>query len=405
MNDFNKKISGIRETMNEMKAELYVIKNPDLVILDEYNKDLYLKLLATIVQYENNPSDMQILYLKRIVKGIETEKSIEDYMRKALELSADDVTDFIEFAKTNNVKFYFALESILLVNMGDYNEQNMEYVAELMELCGVTKADLEYLSLVAKSVLQQDSTYYDQAKEIITESCLQLNFKPYIENYYVGTITDNQYVISYSSPNKEMSRGIVFKNRYSANKVVFKNMIIYINDEWYINRCENVLFENCEIYGDSYSIILLVCKSVTFKNCKISGFKTYAFISKIVNKLQYINCQFADCMRYINNDSLDGLVIHNNDRFDLNNNIEVKIKNCLFRNCGGKCDGSVIVCENIICNNSCYISNSKFISCWIYDKYNTKMNTDSSYNKIALFADGSKCENNEMIDCAPLVRG
>lgn len=86
MDDFNKKISGIRSSMNEMKAELYAIKNPDLVILDEYNKDLYLKLLATVVQYDNNPSDMQILYLKRIVKGIETEKSIEDYMKKALEL-------------------------------------------------------------------------------------------------------------------------------------------------------------------------------------------------------------------------------------------------------------------------------------------------------------------------------
>lgn len=161
MDDFNKKISGIRSSMNEMKAELYAIKNPDLVILDEYNKDLYLKLLATVVQYDNNPSDMQILYLKRIVKGIETEKSIEDYMKKALELSVDDVINFIEFAKTNNVKFYFALESILLVNMGDSNEQNMEFVAELMELCGVTKADLEYLSLVAKSILQQDSMYYN----------------------------------------------------------------------------------------------------------------------------------------------------------------------------------------------------------------------------------------------------
>lgn len=33
MDDFNKKISGIRSSMNEMKAELYAIKNPDLVIL------------------------------------------------------------------------------------------------------------------------------------------------------------------------------------------------------------------------------------------------------------------------------------------------------------------------------------------------------------------------------------
>ena len=70
MDDFNKKISGIRKLMKDMKANLYAIENPDLVVLDEFNKNLYIKLLCTVVEYENNPSDMQVLYLKRIIKGI-----------------------------------------------------------------------------------------------------------------------------------------------------------------------------------------------------------------------------------------------------------------------------------------------------------------------------------------------
>lgn len=401
MDDFNKKISGIRSSMNEMKAELYAIKNPDLVILDEYNKDLYLKLLSTVVQYDNNPSDMQILYLKRIVKGIETEKSIEDYMKKALELSVDDVINFIEFAKTNNVKFYFALESILLVNMGDSNEQNMEFVAELMELCGVTKADLEYLSLVAKSILQQDSMYYNQAKEIITENCLQLNFKPYIENYYAGAIIDNQYVICYSAPDKEM--GITLRNEYSAKRVIFKNLIICINDEWNIKRCESVLFENCEIYGKSYSIILKVCKSVTFKNCKISGFTTYAFVSKMVNELMFINSEFINCVyKYNDWHNLQvGGVIHTEDiDNDNENDIKIKIDNCRFLDCGAR-NSDAGEGYRIFSNDLCEVTNSKFINCRYY-----VLDTSMSVNENAfLFAKGSICKNNEVIDSLQLVRG
>lgn len=165
MDDFNKKISGIRKLMKDMKANLYAIENPDLVVLDEFNKNLYIKLLCTVVEYENNPSDMQVLYLKRIIKGIGLQEPVENYMRKALEVSDDDIKEFIDFAKKGCIKFYFALESILLAALGDSNQPNMEYVAEIIELCGATKNDLEYLSLVAKSILQQDSSYYDESKK------------------------------------------------------------------------------------------------------------------------------------------------------------------------------------------------------------------------------------------------
>ena len=69
MTEINKKVDGLRTLMKDMKAEMYAITNPDLVELDEYTKNLYLKLLCTVVQYENEPSEMQVLYLKRIIKA------------------------------------------------------------------------------------------------------------------------------------------------------------------------------------------------------------------------------------------------------------------------------------------------------------------------------------------------
>lgn len=402
MDDFNKKISGIRKLMKDMKANLYAIENPDLVVLDEFNKNLYIKLLCTVVEYENNPSDMQVLYLKRIIKGIGLQEPIENYMRKALEVSDDDIKEFIDFAKKGCIKFYFALESILLAALGDSNQPNMEYVAEIIELCGVTKNDLEYLSLVAKSILQQDSSYYDESKKIITEECMQLNFKPYIENYYVGAITDNEYVICYSAPNKELSNGLVFKNAFMAKDVILNNMIIYIRDEWNINSCENVLFENCEIYGKSYSITLESCGTVTFKNCKISGFSSYAFVDKLVNELKFNNCQFVNCMYRINifdaEDYCTGGVIHKGKNYSISGEKSIKIHNCLFKDCGIR-NSDCSSAKAIISNGICEVLNSKFNNCWYYNNNTTR----GKYEK--LFAVGSTCINNQVIDSLELVEG
>ena len=69
MDQFNKKIEGIRRMMEEMKSDKYAISIPELVELDEYIKSLYLKVLCTIIQYENNPTDVQVLYLKRIINN------------------------------------------------------------------------------------------------------------------------------------------------------------------------------------------------------------------------------------------------------------------------------------------------------------------------------------------------
>lgn len=127
--NLNKNIAGIRNAMKEMKAEMYAIRNPELAELDEYRKTLYLKVLCTVLQYENTPSDMQILYLKRLLKGLGADEPVEEYMRKALDISDVDIREFVGYMKDSRIKYYFALEGILLISMGDYSADTYEYLA------------------------------------------------------------------------------------------------------------------------------------------------------------------------------------------------------------------------------------------------------------------------------------
>lgn len=298
MEKFNKRIEEIRTMMSGMKVEMYAIVNPELAALDEYTKNLYLKVLCTVVQYENEPSEMQTLYLKRLIAGIGTEEPLEEYMRKALEISDVDIKEFISYMKEDQVRYYFALESMVLTAMGQQIQDNYEYLAELIELCGITKEDLKYLAFVAESILRQDSGYYDTAKDSINDRTRSLNFYPYISNYYAGALIDNDNEQYYTAPGLGMNTNdIILPAEYTARKVTFRNLVINLG-------------EDCKFEG---------CETVDFINCKITTDNSKALYFKAIGNVSFIECEFYDMDNHV-------------ACFESVNNVEVK--QCTLRNCG-----------------------------------------------------------------------
>ena len=298
MEELNKKISGIRKMMNEMKTDQYTIVNPDLAALDEYTKALYLKVLCTVVQYENNPSDMQLLYLKRIITGIDTDEPLEEYMRKALEISERDIQEFIDFMKENLARYYFTLESMILVSMGNQAKSSFEYLAELIGLCGITKKDLEYLSLVAKSVLRQESSYFDDAKKIITEDAKDLWLEPYIGNYYAGTIIDTEDEKMYYAPDREDSHNMEFPTVFTAGNISFYNLTIEMNQEWSFTGCDQIKFVDCKLMNTDTGVLnFREIGKLQFENCEFEDFNNYVAHFDAVNEIRIVHCKFENCGR------------------------------------------------------------------------------------------------------------
>lgn len=295
MKALDQKVKGIRKMMEDKKSETYALVNPDLVSLDEYMKTLYLKVMCTLVQYENDPADMQILYLKRIISGIGAEESAEEYMKKALEISDTDIQEFLTFMKQSKIKYYVALDGLLLVSMGNPRQENYEYLAEIIELMGVNKEELEYLCLVAKSVLQQQSSYYDEAKTKITEGTSSIDFTPYIQNYYAGAIVDSDEVIHYSAPNLKASQGINYPKEYKQRTVIFENMDIPLKADWNFQGCREVVFKNCNLTGGEHQITFHSIEKLTIDYCKISGFTNCFAKLDSVNQLYVSNSKFREC--------------------------------------------------------------------------------------------------------------
>lgn len=397
MDSFKKNIEGIRHLMKDMKAEKYAIINPDLVKVDEYIKNLYIKVLCTVIQYDNDPSDMQVLFLKRIVCGMKLDDSVEEYMRKALEISKDDIQEFITIFTEQKYKYYFALDGLLLVSMGNGKGMNYEYLAELVELIEINKMDLEYISLVARSVLQQESSYYDQSKELLNERIIGVDVSPYIHNYYVGAIVHTDELIHYNAPDKSLSNGIVFESTYSAKQVIFDNMLISLEQSWSFESCEKVIFQNCTIEGDNTTIQFMSCKEIIFSNCRFENFKQRTIEINEVENIEICDCEFEECYTHYNRNTNDwqilGGVIHTNNA---NRTATVHLIGCCFRNCGGK-NKTNYYSSAVISNCNCNVENCSFYNCWNYYNNDT---IDPENNRRTLFMRGTVDVNNEVVGSA-----
>lgn len=329
MEQLDQKIDGIRKILEEMKDKKYAIVVPELVDLEEYVKSLYLKVLCTVVQYENEPGEMQVLYLKRLINGIGVEEPMEEYMRKALDISETDIEEFLSYMKRKKAKYYFALDAILLVSMSKANPPTYEYLAELVEILEIDKKSLNHLALVAKSVLTQESTYFDSAKENSCEYTSELDFMPYINNFYVGAIVDTRIEKYYASPDIALENEIELPTSFDEKRVTFENLVIKVSQDWHFYGCERVLFKNCKLVGDKGSLRFHSVGTIEFENSSFMDFDNRVAWVTYVNSFMVRNCKFIMCGYDSNGDERGGVfVIDGVERVSLEYN---ELINCYIR--------------------------------------------------------------------------
>lgn len=324
MKNYNTNIDAIRKLMAELKNEKYAFVNLDLASLDEYGKTLYLKVLCSVIQYQNEPTEAQILFLKRIIKGIGVDNSAEECMRMALEISEMDMKEFLSFFKEKTVKFYFMTDGLIILKLGNGTTDEYEYFAELIELLDVKKADLEYICMVVKSILQQDAIYFNNAKDLLTENVCTLDFTPYICNYYAGVSSDSDMMVHYCAPEKKLSQNIDYPNFYNQRKIVFENLDIMIMEDWEFYSCESVSFKNCNISSGSGAISFDSVGTIEFIGCKISDFSKRVAYAKNINNFIVDNCEIRNCEYMCDGDARGGVFFIKSEKLSILKKVDIK---------------------------------------------------------------------------------
>ena len=294
MPEYENKIDKIRKYFEGKKAELYPIKNAMLAEKEEYIKSLYLRMLCALIRYTGEPSAMQVLYVRRLIAGINAEAAFEDYMKMALDLNTTDVDEFIAAYKQDTLKHYFCIDAIILLSVAENAEKNYELLAELVEMLGINREQLKYLSAAAKAIVMQNSELFDEAKKFLPCSLVNLSLFHYIDGFYTGKIVDSHEKFHVYSSNKavlDLTKYVSLK----AKQVIIENISASLPHNIEFRGCAEVVIRNCKFYDSKYKFDFINVGKVIIENCEISNFSNRVACFTGVNNIIIDSNRFVNC--------------------------------------------------------------------------------------------------------------
>ncbi len=190
-------INKFREQMKKNKGEVYPIEGHTLLQkdVDEYTKETYLKMLCVIMRYDGQGSEEQATFIKRLIKGIGGQGSFEEYLRKAMEVDIKFFDEALKQIKENELKYIFTIDSILITYIAsNVTDEQISFVAELSEMVGISKDEMELISKIVRTVLEQDNEgYLEICKSIETiqeKEKILVPFYPYAKQFVGGVIKE-----------------------------------------------------------------------------------------------------------------------------------------------------------------------------------------------------------------------
>ena len=293
MEGYVQELNKIRVFYQKNKAEHFPIENDRLKKLDEYNKELYIKVLCSIALYAEEISEMQTMFLQRLIAGCDCKEKIEDYMRKALDIKIEDFDEFIEQYKDNELKYRFCIDGIILVGIHTPSQdKQLEFLSEIIELLKVSPDEMVYLGKVARAIIEESSELFNKAQENKIEQIKNELFFDYIKTFYVGLYRD-EYNEKYYYASKLSYLEIIPEDCNKTNIVTFENLIISMDQNWSFEGNEKVIFKNCHIEGNNdYYFKFNMTGRVEFQGCRLEGFKNRVAYLDSVNCLVIINSIF-----------------------------------------------------------------------------------------------------------------
>lgn len=392
-------IKKLCEYIDKTKYKNYPISNYLLNSVDEYIKNSYFKMLAVVLQSEGNVNEEQKNLLQRMIAGAKCDYTMEDYFRQALSIEIEDFEGFMNSLRGLTLRYRFILDGLILNASYKDNVKAIKLLASLAEILKISKEELQYLVLLGKAVLEQNTGAYFAAQEQVTvqEPVANDYLDLFIQNK--GIWQDNDVTILYSLDNSDVSTIMldIIKNN-ETNTLKLLNLKFNIADyALVIENYQKVLIEKCTFIGKNSPITLQNCAEIVVKDSIFQDFISRTLIEERIENLSFTNCIFKKC-RYKYSRSggdwteLGGVIYTSSNK---NNGINY-FNNCYFENCGGN---NLYYCYSsaFISNCESYLDSCRFSKCWHYCKLK---NQDPEDTRRTMFTSDSQAINCKVEDSA-----
>lgn len=209
-------INVLANAITEIYKDIDNLRNDDVVFID-YKK---VQLLSTSIKFKSHPlrklSDKKLsqayielllrlvhldkdiehttdrlVFVQWIAKQAKSESSLEELFEGALKRDTYNLTLVVE-TLPSEYNDYLILDSLLLANLcGKAKEEVLYFVIDLCGFLGMTKDKLRRLSIIAKSILQQDTEAINKS-DLRDLTLLAKQFEYYYERDVISRGISNQ---------------------------------------------------------------------------------------------------------------------------------------------------------------------------------------------------------------------
>lgn len=140
-------------------------KHPISRIDDTDIAQLYLEILLNIIKFddknEDDKIDTRLVFIQWLLENSKTNMSLEELIVNSLRVKNDDF-DKIAAQLNKKYKEHLVVDLLIVANMnGVFNEEECDYVVNMLTILGVESTKLKTLALIAKMVLCQKTFEFD----------------------------------------------------------------------------------------------------------------------------------------------------------------------------------------------------------------------------------------------------
>lgn len=383
-------ISKLMSHMENNKAKLFPITNKQLETQEDFIKNGYFRMLATVVQQGGLGLNNQAELFKRWIAGIQTGSTVEDYIRQALDITVDEMMSFLETCRGLDLRYRLVLDMLMLISCDETIDDQVKLVGLYAEQLGCNKEEIELLSKMAKAIVEVDGKQLAGVELEAIESEISGPIMQGIDDYAKLVAPSGMYA------NEKLTVIRQVNGKYLSTKVL--NMIANgeIETEYIkitgavidlaeyklklVKDKSTLILEACHIIGGQHEIDLEGrCSTIKIISSNLKNFEqgilhiSYNDSSCIIENSVLENCynsEFALLRAYSGSSCLN-------------------LKNSTFLDCGIKERKSSMYFRFYLCifNQKTVAESCNFINCQVYDYH-------GEVTKGALFDDfnGTNCK-------------
>ena len=270
-------VEAIRTNMEKERPKNHPIKEHPLSECDEYIRKLYIDALCVIAQYETEDAEKSLNFVRRVHAGAGLINDFTEHIKNAMEITVERFEEFIAQCRENKLENIFFVDGLIAACAnGSPNSKQVDFLSEIADALRISKKNVDHLSELAASILEQSAEKYHAACDKIEKEnrwALVKNVVCYVKEFVSGVIIDCDEILWIYS--KEMTELKYFDIQRDENGEI--GTVNFYNN-W--SNHKEVIIENQKIlwYNITYrtfmgtatgtpSSVVENCEAFSLKKC------------------------------------------------------------------------------------------------------------------------------------------